>query len=341
MSSFVEPDGVKLSFSSFLLFMLVLTLVSCSEQKSMSAIDYSERLARVLEESMPKVVSRETIEFPRYRDLQVSFEEHSNDLLQFLALQDCELQIVIAERNSSLGRLATASQRLISEIRLLETGEVCLGTLADEKLSDELSRILAVKRLELIGRIWEATLAGPEFRSFWRNKDISTDSSPDAVKALNLLRMDIGRWLSGDYKIESIIFEKRLQKIAAGNGGRLLSYWRELVETLPTATQILDSRIQRRPLCFPGMKTVDAESFYRVMKTAFISDLQRKTARLNRDTYDLLGEILVIEEMLSSEITPAYRSWQKDRRTLVADGRAAIKSHIEALAPFLEQCGFM
>ena len=215
MLSFIQSVTGKSNWLSFLSLMFAITMVSCSDQRPLSAADYSERLARVLEESMPKVISRPRTEFPRRRDLQVSFEKHSIDLLEFLVMHDCELQAVVAELNSSLGRLATASQRLILEIRFLKTGAACLEIIADEKLSDELRRILVVKRGELAGRIWKATLAGPEFRSLWRSKNISSDSSPEAIQALRLLRMDIERWINGDYKIESRLFELRLQKIAA------------------------------------------------------------------------------------------------------------------------------
>ena len=147
---------------------MITVLYGCNEPTPFSAQDYTGRLARVLKEPVPDLFSSEEIEFPRRRDLQVSFQSHSIDLLEFLTLKDCELQKIVAERNSSLGRLALPSQQLVSELRFLKTGATCLSILKDETFADELTAVLLEKQEELAGRIWQATLAGPEFRAFWR-----------------------------------------------------------------------------------------------------------------------------------------------------------------------------
>ena len=318
-----------------------LIVSGCSESKSLSALNYADSLARVLQETATDPDQRIGLNFPRPRDLQQNFQSHSIDLLEFLALDDCELQLVIAERNSSLGRMATASQQLVQELRFLETGEACLAGLKDEQLLEELRQVLAIKRSELAARIWQATLGGMEFSASWRADLSGNQVQPLATQAVRLLRRDIERWLSGDYTIDSTIFEQRLKEISLGNWGQLLEDWQELRVTLPVASRVLEARMERRPLCFRGMKNPDAQTFFQVVQTGFLAGLQKDTARVNRMTYDLFIEIHAIEELLQQESTQTYDAWREQRNDLVAEARSVIRTHVALLEPLMQQCGFL
>ena len=54
----------------------------------------------------------------------------SIDLLDFLALSPCELQLIVARRNSALGKVALESQNLINDVLFLNTAEQCLDRLS-------------------------------------------------------------------------------------------------------------------------------------------------------------------------------------------------------------------
>ena len=333
------PCGFKVRCLCLLILFAPIALTGCSEPRPLSALDYADRLARVLQEVPidPSPLPRH--DYPRQRDLQVTFETHAINLLEFLALEDCELQMVIAERNSSLGRLAAASQRLVHELRFLKSGGECLAGLDDQELALKLRQVLEIKRRELAGRIWLATLGGPEFSSFWRGR--GSESYPATARTLRLLRQDIEGWLSGEYTVDAKVLEQRLQEISMGNGGQLLVGWRDLLETLPVATQVLETRHQRRPLCFPGMRSPEAKTFYQVVRTGFLSGLQQDVARLNARTYELFLEVQAIEELLQPAMTSSYDQWRVYRRSLVQDARSVIRSHVGSLEPLLQQCGFL
>ena len=70
---------------------------------------------------------------------------------------------------------------------------------------------------------------------------------------------------------------------------------------------------------------------------------RRRDLQVSFQSYsiDLSNEVQAIEELLQSGFRPPYNVWRNQRWVLVADGRAAIKDHVEALEPLLQQCGFL
>ena len=323
-----------------LLAVLVTLLGACAERESV-VHTYADRLADTLGEVAEPHVDNKALVFPRKRQLAIEFKRESIGLLDFLALGECELQGAVAEKNSSLGKLATPSQLLINELKILESGADCSDLIKheDPALAGQLDEVLEAKAVELPGRIFLATLAGDEFRAFWRNSDKGV--SYDSVRAISQIRQDAQRWLAGDYRASSSVFEQQLQAVSLGNGGYILQAWSELRRELPVATRVLERRVERQPLCYPGMKGKHANHFNQVVRRYFINDIQVSLAELNRVTYELETELSAFELLLDHGLPDSYNRWRLQRSDLPEQGRREILAHVQALEPLMLQCGFL
>src|SRR5690606_22489725 len=83
--------------------------------------------------------------------------ESEISMIDFLALFGCELQMVIGERTSGLGRVMHPGTRLEYEVRFLETATVCLQTLDNKTRRSKLQQAIAAKEAGLSRVIWNAT----------------------------------------------------------------------------------------------------------------------------------------------------------------------------------------
>ena len=123
-------------------------LFSCAEPDQYRLNDYVVRLSRLLESDIPMRAHVEIPQMPRIGEVRFEPPMAGVDILEFLRLGDCELQQWIAERNSSLGRFAPASQRLIYEVNFLRLADSCIQALTEDhpSLAEELKSVREQKR---------------------------------------------------------------------------------------------------------------------------------------------------------------------------------------------------
>lgn len=327
------------------LLVLSLGLAGCdlmdASQHHINADDYVTRLSRALEVEAPTADAPAQLPLPRPRDLRISYSEDSLDLLEYLSLSDCQLQQVIAERNSSLGRVADATGRLRQELDFLRVGEDCAEEIREEEpeLAARLDEALVTKRSELPKRIFEATLSGPAFRAFWR-ADYAPLIDAEVHSAMAALLTDVQRWVDGDYAGHDQL-ETQLKLISESSGGGVLLAWDEANRELSRATTMAAERQRGRPLCFEGMKTRQADVFFKVVNGYFIGGVQKTLSGVNRSTYDLMTQVEKLEAMTANVQPGAYRAWKATRDDMIAEGRNAMREHVESLDPLLRQCGFL
>lgn len=151
------------------------------------------------------------------------------DRLDFLALSGCAVQATIIARNSSLGRQAKPSQRLLLELEYLRLAPPCITQLRDSNnaaLADLLEEAWRLRQKQLPARIFNATLGSDEYRAFWLTprapQDYPRVSRRVAIAALDAINRLIHHWLNGDYQAHNRDFELLLSEVAGGDGGALL-----------------------------------------------------------------------------------------------------------------------
>ena len=166
---------------------------------------------------------------PVVADLQLPIPWGTLDTLDLVSLSGCTVQATIGKRNSSLGRYAKPSQRLLLELEYLRLAPHCIDLLRERHwaLANVLDAAWHQRQLQLPALIFNATLGSDEYRSLWLNPGVPAAYPPvshsAAVSALDRINRDVCRWLSGDYQAQNRNFEVSLSEVAGGGAGALLN----------------------------------------------------------------------------------------------------------------------
>ncbi len=330
-----------------LILSLALLCVACGQSEPEHKLsDYLQRLSRVLEIEVPAAARKTLIKMPASHELRVELVAPKIDLLEFLRMADCRLQRLVAAHNSSLGKLARPSQRLIYELEFLQHGAPCAALLraaGRDDLAQKLAEVLRQKQTQLPAVIWKATLGASETRAFWQVPtalgDYPAETATLVPMAMARLLRRAERWLSGDWQVDSAALERDLQLLKSGDGGALLRSWQLLAEQLGRGTLLLKNRLAERPLCYNEQPNCRARILLNVVQQKFIAGLQPWTVALNRRRYELLPAITQLEQMLASVEPEGYRRWREQRDLVFSVAFGALRRHVAALQPLLEQCG--
>jgi hypothetical protein len=328
------------------LLVLACLLAACTGDPGADRLqDYVARVARPLGSAIPEPAPRVAETLPRWTALQQSVEPGSLDGLDFLKLRGCALQQTVARRNSSLGRLAPPSQRLLLELAFLRQVAPCEVLLRDrgEKALAQLLREAALhKQRQLPRLVFNATLGSEEFREFWRSANhlgaYPADTSSAVVAALEGLENDAARWLDGDYRADDAALELRLAAIAAGDGGELLRALGRQAAYLDAATALLRERSEQGSLCPGGRQPQAAQILRTVTRKYFVGSVQRHAAALEQRRHQLLPPLRRLESRLGRALPSAYSIWRSAREERLAGWQRAPKRHVLALQALLGDC---
>lgn len=282
---------------------------------------------------------------PRSAALRLDLPGSRIDTLDFLSLSGCELQVTIGRRNSSLGRLARDSQRLLLELEYLRLAPACVARLraqGNDALAATLEQAWRDKREQLPARIFNATLGGEEYRAFWRAVPapgaypaVGEDTAAAALAAVNA---GVRRWLAGDYRADNRAFEILLGEVAGGNGGALLAALARQQAWLAAADEMLAERAARGPLCAPGIRHRAADILPNVVRRYFVTPIQPQAARQHGGLHALRPPVAELEALLAAALPAAYLDWARARDRRLEAVMAAPRRHVTALQRLLAPC---
>ena len=329
-----------------LLFALCLSLTGCAEPGPDDALqNYLARLARTLDQPAPAITPPEWERLPRASELAITLEGSSLDALDFLALSGCAVQVTIGKRNSSLGRTAPPSQRLLLELEYLDLAPDCVTALrerGEDTLASTLDQAWQQKQAQLPARIFNATLASDEFRAFWRKPralgNYPADTSSEVVTALESLTALARQWRAGDYTADNRGFEILLSEVAIGDGGALLSALSLQSGWLEAADTIVINRAEEGPLCGEQLRQPEAEILKNVVHKYFIGDVQPWSATVGRRHHELMTAFRGLETALADALPPGYTRWQHSREQFIAATAASPREHVAELKVLLDPC---
>lgn len=325
---------------------LLTALVGCEPASlNVELDDYLTRLTRPLDLSKPRALTPSAPMPPRAGALRLQLQSGSLDGLDFMRLSGCALQTTIARRNSSLGRMAPPSQRLLLELAYLREAPDCIATLKEDGKNDLAALLLenqALKKKQLPALIFNATLASEEYRDFWRPPgaigSYPGNTSSLVVTALEHISGAAERWLAGDYRADETALELALADIARGDGGELLLALRTQDAYLGSASGLLSQRASERPLCQQDIRPAAADVLKNVASKYFAGRVQARAAQLNQRFHALLPPIEALEFMLEDTLPTAYRAWRGQRSMLLEQAVGAPSEHVRALQALLGSC---
>jgi hypothetical protein len=308
--------------------------------------DYLSRLSRPLAVDDAQPPTAALGKLPRSTSLQLPLQGSALDGLDFLRLRGCALQSTVGRRNSSLGRVAPPSQRLLLELAFLREVPACIEKLQSERGQSELVMLLRetqkLKVAQLPTLIFNATLGNREYGEFWRAPVPLTDypqqTSSLVITALEQVSVAAQDWLKGDYTTDESALELALSDIARGDGGKLLTAMAAQHSALQTANSRIAARLSESPLCANGLTPNAAPILREVARKFFVGEVQPWAADISQRYHQLLPPILQLEALLGTVLPEQYRDWQRQRDRLLSGALLAPRRHVEALQELLGSC---
>ncbi|MEH6585051.1 MAG: DUF3080 family protein [Halioglobus sp.] len=336
------------NFKTATAFVLGLALLAGCAEKSPDAPFqvYLDRLGRTLDVKVESPAAHRAVpRSPRPGKLRLGIPTDKLGTLDFMDLRGCELQVTIGKANSSLGRLARDSQKLLLALEYLNLAPNCITMLQAEgelELANKLQQAQAHKTTVLPALIYNATLASEEFQALWRPTPVTTDypanTSSAVITALNNISQAANRWLAGNYEANNLKFELLLSEVSRGDAGQL---WRALAhqgQWLDAANTILAQRLQRGPLCQANLRPQAADILPNVVRKYFVDAIQPRAAVLGRRYHQVLPPVLTLEKRLLTSLPSRYLDWSEDRNSAFSALNDKPKQHVRQLQKVLTPC---
>lgn len=329
-------------------WLCLLVLTGCSDPATGPAHleEYLRRLSAVTGVELPPSAAYESARFDLPEEQAPELPATSQiDLIDFLSLSGCELQINLGRRNTQLGRTASPSQRLLLDLEFMDLAPDCI-TLLTERGDDELASTLVAVSVEreaqLPDSITRALLSGPEWRLFWERPatlgNYPKDTSSAMTASLSRLADLTQGWLGGNWQASNREVELLLSDLRAGDGGALLAAHSLVSLELARANTLLARTRSAAPLCPFGNPTDRSKALEQVVARFFVGDLQPWLVQLRQRTELLLEPVKNLEAPLSAALSPRYRAWVIERDDLLNDQAERIRAHIANIQAALAQC---
>ena len=351
-------------FDRLFYFLVVWVVSGCGQQTPQALLeDYLQRVANVLEQP-PAISSPETrvslVSLPTRRYRQLPITDLRSGLLDSIDLRLCGLLPLIAERNSSLGKVQPPSQRLIYELRFFARLQPCYRQnlqqpLLDARFSEQLQQIYQTKRINLQPSWWNALFTS---NALERNLSLSRPPLPlhgnpgygDSLRALQRLAalQPDGHSLENDWSLPDGL-EQLEQHYAAlyhsQYGSQLFRTLALLSDLLNRTAMTLDQSEKRRPLCLTGHPTNRAIHLKGVFDRYYGERLRPYLSQVYRQGRPWLESLnrLAIQSRPSEEFEQ-FRQQMLDtqyEQGLWRQFEQAVQRHTQSWQRLLGRCGMM
>jgi hypothetical protein len=333
----------------YVLLALLSWLTGCDESQTAGGqadlSGYLERLSAVTGiEIPPAAPGAYSLDMPRDQLSDLSGSGQI-DLIDFLSLSGCELQINLARRNTQMGRIASPSQRLLLDLEFMALTPSCalmLNERGDSELADKLMEASRERQALAVHSIHQAILMGPEWRQFWQpprtlNRYPEATSTQIVTSLTRLVRLT-DQWMGGDWDASNREFELLLSDLRAGDGGALLLAYHRVAQDLDRANQMLTQSVAIAPLCPYGKPTERSRALERIVASFFVGDVQPWLVAIRQRKELLLEPIQALETVLSEALNPHYVDWQSRRDALLEAQPELIRTHVGHIQRTLADC---
>ena len=329
--------------------------------------EYQSRVANVLEAETPSTTqtsNQNLTPFPDKRDRMIKTIDLRQGLWEVLDFKQCDMLSIISQRNSSLGKVMPASQKMRYELRLINALQRCKTIIANIETPTEsqqafqarLEKIYQLKRTNLPAEIWNGIYASAEI-----SKHFKSSASP--------FPLDHSTEQNNSTQIHSTL--KKLTHLSsfANSESTTLPSWLEAIEdeyatlhhsnfgsqvlaTLPLMTAALnqvaggiETRLSKKPFCYPNHQPQRATVLNNVFRKYYVQQVQPYMALLEREAKPWLEQHNIILDRLP--VPPAMQAYSfKVLSMQNPDGLwnqwvSARDRHSKAWQTILGQCNMM
>ena len=296
--------------------------------------EYVERVARVLETDPEFSDIPSASQLPRRRDRVLPMPELEMGMLDFLSLYGCELQYVVGEKTSVMGRVMQPLNRLRYEIRFIEAARDCLPDIEDEEFAEELTGAIDSKLESLPIAIWNATWGVEEIEKLFTLAKgyypVATESNPVSDLALDIdsLNAAVLRLYSEDLAV-SLDF-----------AGDVHQRWQAEFR----AGQLINSALLR-PLCLNGQSNNQSDIVQNMFFSVYIEKIQPYMSAVNQGRAALIEPFERLAKVQKEVMPESFTAWyqrylsQEAQSSLWRELDVAMMAHTRAWQELLGQCG--
>ena len=282
--------------------------------------------------------------YPRKSEMLYDIPTLNINILQFIQLSTCDLQRLIGQRNSSLGKLMTGYHSLLYEHEFLILAKRCQETIGPDKpLYAELTKAIEHKQIYQSQLRWNVTFAGDEIRHLFSLATQALTPQQLSSKPVELVVAleNLNTWLSNPttnstglqhaYKV----FETRKHM------GKLRLTMAMAVSALTQADELIEKRLSQKPLCQNQQANQKFDVVNRVFRQFYIGEVQPILAQLHRQGRELFSLVDQLQASMETKIkfiefweevyTSEDSEWQSFNKV--------IKQHTRSWQNLLTQCG--
>jgi hypothetical protein len=338
---------------------LALVLVAgCAQQPDGMLADYRARVQRASGVDVQRPPAFVPPVYPSHRERAIPIPEVRGSVWELLIdLPDCELDHLVSERNSILGRYWPATSRFDYELRFRAGLDTCRARFAHAAQVDptqreflaRLDEIAAAKREVLPALWWALTYDSAEFEQAFSPASAplhAGERGVDAVAALDLLLGLSSRLAASEAGIELAPLDRALGRLAASRyGGSLLRSLGMLIRELDAATTALQTAYAA-PVCPQQRPTPRARVLHRVFTDYYAARVQPYLADVQTGGRAWLG---AHARLLSSQRVEPPAAFARFSKFALDDGDGSLwqgwinarDRHVRAWQQMLGQCGLM
>ncbi|GAA0683903.1 hypothetical protein GCM10009104_06420 [Marinobacterium maritimum] len=344
-----------------ILLILTFLLSGCSAAPPEERLhDYAYRVGNAIEYKYQLKFDRTAPAFPPKRQRSLQVDEIREGLIDVLDLRRCGLLELIGERNSSLGKLAPPSQRLIYETRFLPRLRQCIIELEQSGQADADTQTL-LSRLHQIEQIKRRNYARVISNAIFNSDEISRhfalqaqpldNTAPELVNRLipalthfeHLAQLaQQSQWPAPEWIMQ---LEQDYEALYRSDfGADWLRSLLLLTQTLEQTAEAIEARLARRPICFNRKPTPQANIIRNVFQRYYAGQLQPWMSAIDRSGQTWRRQwISLIELLPTSDKIEAYitQVFGEQRGSLWLDYIEARSRHTHAWQQLLSQCGMM
>lgn len=308
-----------------LLPLLLISLSACSNYNGDKALqNYQQRLARVLDTPPADTAMPDAAALAKQRDLKQPLPDVRLDLTDAYATRHCSLDTLIGERNSSLGKVYSASKQLSYELRFLSQLQQCLAQSWDNTvLLSQLQQVyqqkqnsiqIAFNNMLLTDDTLRKELLGIR-KALPLNAAAGISETWQALTELNRLQQFIAEqnWQAAS----QIDIEQQLQLLYQYNVLARLQYSLRDAGHQLTQLNLLTANIAPASLCPQRRDSEKLRILSNVFSKYFVSEVQLYTSELNRYQQQLwpLLQQLYQHTALNNALTQRFEQTHLTMRT--------------------------
>lgn len=331
-----------------------LTLAGCAPDSGVRGWmdEYVAELAGALELS-PELSRIDSVaQIPRRRERVLNLPDLDMGMLDFLSLYGCELQYVVGERNSIMGRVMQPLNQLRYETRFIRAAQDCLPEAEREGVKEELEGAIESKSETLAVAVWNATWGVEEIEKLFTlsqgyyPREGGATLVDELAAGVRQLNQTVAGLLTGNFDEPlDYVGEVHQRWQAEHRAGQLLNSARLLTTRLDDATALLVERIETDPLCPEEGARQPAAALRETYEGSYNGGVEAYLASVGQARKALIEPLEKLATQQSDTMPDAFREWY--RRHLTSDTAqslwqqldGAVEAHDRRWQQLLGQCG--